>query len=190
MGFGTTPPTLRRKTNDVDHSRSDFDFRINMIQQRTFDVHSESLLQSSFLSVSESGGTLNTPIQTFEPSLPDTSALIGMGTVVLLCVVAGFVWSNEVVPTARTNLAISKSRGDVKEYLDEIKEAGESERKLEKWMFSDWLNKGQQKEAAIPFLKKAKWNSGDNPVLVTTLIMGIGVIIASFTERVSSGQAF
>ena len=45
-------------------------------------------------------------------------------------------------------------------------------RDLERWLFSDWLNKpdakgGRQKEPALPVLKEAKWNSGDNPVLVT-----------------------
>ena len=45
-------------------------------------------------------------------------------------------------------------------------------RGFERWLFSDWLNKpaskgGRQKEPALPILKDAKWNSGDNPVLVT-----------------------
>ena len=45
-------------------------------------------------------------------------------------------------------------------------------RDFERWLFSDWLNKpntkgGRQKEPALPILKDAKWNSGDNPVLVT-----------------------
>ena len=45
-------------------------------------------------------------------------------------------------------------------------------RDFERWLFSDWLNKpsgkgGRQKEPALPILKEAKWNSGDNPVLVT-----------------------
>ena len=33
-------------------------------------------------------------------------------------------------------------------------------------------------------LRKAKWNSGDNPVLVTAGIMMVGIVIASITERV------
>ena len=45
-------------------------------------------------------------------------------------------------------------------------------RGFERWLFTDWLNKpdakgGRQKEPALPILKDAKWNSGDNPVLVT-----------------------
>ncbi len=46
-------------------------------------------------------------------------------------------------------------------------------RDFERWLFSDWLNRptngkeGRRKEPALPILKDAKWNSGDNPVLVT-----------------------
>jgi len=63
-------------------------------------------------------------------------------------------------------------------------------RDFERWLFSDWLNKpsskgGRQKEPALPILKEAKWNSGDNPVLVTAAIMMLGVVLASITERVS-----
>ena len=47
----------------------------------------------------------------FEAVAPDTSLLAGFGIVVVLCIVAGYVWANEVVPVSRTKLAISKSRG-------------------------------------------------------------------------------
>ena len=125
----------------------------------------------------------------FEASIPDTSVLVGLGIVVILCVFASVVWANEVVPVSRAKLAVSKSRGEVREYLDSMKTDKENDRRLEKWLFSDWLNNGRiKKDSAIPFLKEAKWNSGDNPVLVTCALMGIGVIVASFTERVSSGS--
>lgn len=156
---------------------------------------------------------------------PDPTLLIGMGSVVLLCVVAGFVWANDVVPISRTKLAISKSRGDVREYLDKLignstssssdiefnatmiaesseQQSDENKNKLikpnvgdgrdfERWLFSDWLNNskskgGRQKESALPILKKAKWNSGDNPIIVTTAIMLLGVVVASVTERIAS----
>ena len=168
--------------------------------------------------------------QVFEPVLPDSSLLIGMGSVVLLCIVAGIVWANEVVPVSRTKLAISKSRGEVRDYLDELSGSSSSidadgieldatiiaegteeqqtkestnnkdelikpnvgdGRDFERWLFSDWLNNnkskgGRQKEPALPILKKAKWNSGDNPVLVTAAIMMLGVVVASVTERIAS----
>ena len=68
----------------------------------------------------------------------------------------------------------------------------EDGRDFERWLFSDWLNKptngkgGRQKEPALPILREAKWNSGDNPVLVTAAIMMLGVILASITERIAT----
>ena len=188
-----------------------------------------SLPTSLLISDSDVGGAVtmqqmsSSPPQEFEAILPDASLLIGMGSVVLLCIVAGIVWANEVVPVSRTKLAISKSRGEVRDYLDElssssnnndvglnttmIAEASEMQmsdngeelikpnvgdgRDFERWLFSDWLNNnkskgGRQKEPALPILKKAKWNSGDNPVLVTAAIMMLGVVVASVTERIAS----
>jgi hypothetical protein len=65
-------------------------------------------------------------------------------------------------------------------------------RDFERWLFTDWLNKpnmnkgGRRKESALPILKDAKWNSGDNPVLVTAAIMMLGVVLASITERIAT----
>ena len=158
-------------------------------------------------------------VRVFEPVMPDTSGLAAMGGVVVICVVAALVWNNSVVPISRTKLAISKSRGDVKQYLDELEEGAASTtsassledgeiatsiqaneepvesdgREFERWLFTDWLEgrksgskAGRQKEPAIPILKSAKWNSGDNPVVVTSALMFLGVIVASLTERVGS----
>ena len=51
-------------------------------------------------------------------------------------------------------------------------------RTFERWLLRDWLSEqSQQKAAALPFLPKAKFNSGDNPILVATgLIMVTGVV--------------
>lgn len=169
--------------------------------------------------------TATTSTTTFEPVLPDTTTLVAMGSIVVLSVIAAAVWANSVVPVSRTKLAISKSRGEVKEYLDELKATapsassrsedvdasvaddadegdalvsvsttttpddveGGDDRALERWLFADWLrgNKSaNQKPAAVPFLKKAKWNSGDNPVLVTSGMLLLCVVVASVTERI------
>eukprot|EP00547_Thalassionema_nitzschioides_P000313 CAMPEP_0194217358 /NCGR_PEP_ID=MMETSP0156-20130528/21069_1 /TAXON_ID=33649 /ORGANISM="Thalassionema nitzschioides, Strain L26-B" /LENGTH=170 /DNA_ID=CAMNT_0038946389 /DNA_START=76 /DNA_END=588 /DNA_ORIENTATION=+ len=123
-------------------------------------------------------------IQTFDPIMPDTTTLIGFGILTILCGVSWFVWSEQVVPVSRTKLAISKSRGDVKEYLEDLKQEG-VERPVEQWLFADWLRENKSaKLPAIPFLKKAKWNSGDNPVVVTAAIMMLGIVVASVSERV------
>lgn len=188
--------------------------------------------------------TADANVQVFEPVMPDTSGLVAMGGVVVLCVIAALVWNNSVVPISRTKLAISKSRGEVKQYLDgldgleeraaatttdtsgsdnisedietsmqsnsadDISEGVETStsmqsnsadaadsdgRDFERWLFTDWLEgrkggskAGRQKEPALPILKSAKWNSGDNPVVVTSALMFLGVVIASLTERTGS----
>jgi hypothetical protein len=123
---------------------------------------------------------------TFEPILPDTSLLIGMGSVTVLCVIAAIVWANQVVPVSRTKLALSKKKGgEVRDYLDELQES--EDRSMEKWLFTDWLNNDKRKkDPALPLLPKAKWNSGDNPVLVTSALLMVGVLIAAVTERVGT----
>ena len=195
----------------------------------------------------------------FEAIGPDPSVLASFGIVVLLCIAAGYVWANDVVPVSRTKLAISKNRGEVRDYLDSLRpESGATMeevedrveeirnildgtaqqlasssttttlsdadddpssiltttmeqqqqqqnndnvivkpnvgdgRDFERWLFTDWLNKpnmskgGRRKDPALPILKDAKWNSGDNPVLVTAAIMMLGVVVASITERIAT----
>ena len=154
---------------------------------------------------------------TFEPIAPPTETLVGFGVIFVLCVIASWVWQNQVVPVSRTKLAISKSRGQVKEYLDELKASenatplndvtattsmafegvsenvSQDDRAFERWLFTDWLqdNKsarkaGRQKEPALPILKDAKWNSGDNPVLVAAALLGICILFSAITERIVS----
>jgi hypothetical protein len=172
-----------------------------------------------------------------------------MLVILVLCVASAVVWNTQVVPVSRTKLAISKARGPVQQYLQELSLVGtertttattftkddhddnvvpkdkqasnkdlpftkeedmplstitttgttvapppptstpgtNNSRALERWLFADWLNtyqnKKTKKEPAIPVLKSAKWNSGDNPVLVTAAMMIVGIVIASCTER-------
>eukprot|EP00536_Pseudo-nitzschia_multiseries_P010090 jgi/Psemu1/202343/e_gw1.296.61.1 len=135
------------------------------------------------------------PSGVYEAVLPPTETLAGMGFIVVLCVALYWVWEQQVVPVSRTKLAISKSRGEVKEYLDELRatSASGSTVEVERWLFTDWLsdNKsdprkaGRQKEPALPVLKNAKWNSGDNPVVVAALLMLIGLVATAATERIA-----
>lgn len=178
------------------------------------------------------------PAGVYEAVLPQTETLVGMGFILVLCVALYWVWENQVVPVSRTKLAISKSRGEVKEYLEELKESSPSvdssaqssslmdsgeavseigelalqsnltattdetvaaspsrkdDRAFERWLFTDWLqdNKserkgGRQKEPALPILKDAKWNSGDNPVVVAAFLMLVGLFFTAFTERLAT----
>lgn len=229
----------------------------------TNDNYSLSIISSTSLStitMASSSSTLssssNPNTRVFEAIGPDPSVLGAFGIVVLLCIAAGYVWANDVVPVSRTKLAISKNRGEVRDYLDSLRpEPGPTTeevddrvddmhsilngsaqqlalstttttpsdanndplktkeeqqrfksndknvivkpnvgdgRDFERWLFTDWLNKpnmsksGRRKEPALPILKDAKWNSGDNPVLVTVGIMMIGVVLASISERIAT----
>ena len=191
------------------------------------------------LALNNVNAIMEQPSGVYEAVIPQTETLIGMGVIAILCVVLYFVWEKQVVPVSRTKLALSKKKGDVKNYLDELKASElssettqtigsvdensslltegsamginsstdtdksdneiqtenqpSSDRAFERWLFNDWLvdNKsekkaGRQKQPALPILKNAKWNSGDNPVVVAALLMMIGVIFTALTERIAS----
>jgi len=156
------------------------------------------------------------PQQQFEAVAPPTQTLVGMAVIVVLCAITAWYWQTQVVPVSRTNLAMSKKKGPLRDYLQELEDAGdrqgdemvavvngtaamqssetndgEPSRAFERWLFTDWLQSdkpskpGRQKEPALPILKDAKWNSGDNPVLAATALISLGVLITSITERVS-----
>jgi len=186
-----------------------------------------SLVSESNVDGGLSGTNLD-PSGVYEAVIPQTETLVGMGVIAILCVALYLVWENQVVPVSRTKLAISKKRGEVRDYLDELKVetstmsiedtaadksnntqtqnpissslspqmssiSASKDRAFEKWLFNDWLNDnksekkvGRQKEPALPILKSAKWNSGDNPVVVAALLMMIGVVVTALTERIAS----
>lgn len=71
-------------------------------------AESPSSMTSSWISTAVAGGN---DVVAYDAIMPNTAVLASMGFVVLLCVVAGYVWANDVVPISRTKLAISKNRG-------------------------------------------------------------------------------
>jgi hypothetical protein len=124
-----------------------------------------------------------TVMREFEPQI-SAETVTSMVLITLLCAVAAAYWWNVVIPDRRAELAMSKRKGEVKEYLDDLREAEVlGERQAERWLFADWLRNREAKPGAIPFLKKAKWNSGDNPVLVAFAGIMSFVIAASVLER-------
>lgn len=128
------------------------------------------------------------PSTTFEPIVPDTTALLGFGAVVAISVLAAIVWNTQVVPVSRAKLALSKKSGEVKQYLDELKNSEDNTgRRFEQWLFTDWLQTNKtRKDPALPILSKAKWNSGDNPVLAATALIILGVVASAIAERVAT----
>lgn len=126
--------------------------------------------------------------QVFEPQMPE-------GTMQGFLVTGGIlyatsqVWWNSVIPIKREELLKSKREGDVKEYIDNLRNTTSEDetRGFERWLFTDWIRAANKqsrvKPAALPFLKKAKWNSGDNPVLVAFGAIMALVISTSVLER-------
>jgi hypothetical protein len=139
-------------------------------------VNVKTLLQSNDYAVA---------VKTYEAQLSSES-IFAMITTSIVLYFAATLWWNSVVPTQRLKLSKSKRIGGVKSYLDGLKsDSEENNRKFEKWLFADWLRKDPDpKSGAIPFLKKEKWNSGDNPVLAAFASIMFCVVIASVTERI------
>lgn len=233
------PISLTKTTLSVSSTVNDAVWSERILPK--FDLFAHNLLASSTLVTPANynaivDSTTAAPTTTFEPMLPDTTALFGFVSIVIVCAIAAWVWANQVVPVSRTKLALSKKNGPVKEYLDELmgvetrqlekqqqlqiqneetlvvsestlegensppiavpnndNSNNNNNRALERWLFTDWLqnNKsastpGRQKEPALPVLKNAKWNSGDNPILAATALILVGVTLTALVERIES----
>ena len=132
----------------------------------------------------------------YTPSPMDTSVLAQQAVVIGLSAGAYAYWSSVIVPQKRTELSKSKRGGEIDEYLAELEtEDGAAERPLERWLLSDWVDarskdgrpRERNKVSAIPILKDAKWNSGDNPVLAAAALILAAGIASSLGERVWNG---
>ena len=114
---------------------------------------------------------------------PPATTLFGLTLTVALSTGAYVYWDGTIVPQKRKELAKSKRKGEIKEYLDDLKEA--DERSAEKWLMNDWLENepGKEKQPAVPFLPSKKFNSGDNPVIATTALIMLPVLLAAALHR-------
>ena len=119
----------------------------------------------------------------YGPQAPDASVLAGLAGTVLLSGGAYVYWDKVIVPMKRTEVSKSKRKGEIKEYLEEIRE--DDDRKAEQWLFNDWLEPAA-KEAAIPGLPKAKWNSGDNPVIAAAALITLLGVGNAVVEKVAA----
>lgn len=122
----------------------------------------------------------------FEAQMPSMESLVGFGAILVTLLGAASFWWNVIIPQKRTELSLSKRKGSVNEFLTDLREIDENESMLkpfQRWFFTDWLRKDTNKSPAIPLLKKAKWNSGDNPVLVAFAGIMAFVVSASLAER-------
>ena len=123
----------------------------------------------------------------YTPTPVDPSVIAQQLAVVGVSGAAGFVWWTQTVPAKRLEVSRSKKSGEIAELLDELDEAeATGDRKLERWLLTDWREPSRRKEPALPMLPKSKFNSGDNPILAAAaLIMSFGLANA-LAERAAS----
>ena len=139
------------------------------------------IIPNSLKSKAETKMTQLVLFDSFEAQV-DPEALKGLLVTSSVLVGAASVWWYQIVPAKRLEVSKSKRQGEIKEMLDEIKGSEDNEMLVKKWLFADWLRPGPKK-AALPMLKKAKWNSGDNPILVAFSAVISCVIASSIAER-------
>ena len=123
----------------------------------------------------------------YTPTPVDPSVIAQQLAVIGVSGAAGFVWWTQTVPAKRLEVSRSKKSGEIAELLDELDEAeATGDRKLERWLLTDWREPSSRTEPALPMLPKSKFNSGDNPILAAAaLILSFGVANA-LAERASS----
>ena len=126
-------------------------------------------------------------VRRYTPTPVDPSVVAQQLAVVGISGAAGFVWWTQTVPAKRLEVSRSKKSGEIAELLDELDEAeATGDRKLERWLLTDWREPSRRKEPALPMLPKSKFNSGDNPILAAAaLIMSFGLANA-LAERAAS----
>ena len=123
----------------------------------------------------------------YTPTPVDPSVIAQQLAVIGVSGAAAFVWWTQTVPAKRLEVSRSKKSGEIAELLDELDEAeATGDRKLERWVLTDWREPSRRKEPALPMLPKSKFNSGDNPVLAAAaLILSFGLANA-LAERAAS----
>ena len=128
-----------------------------------------------------------TVVRRYTPTPVDPSVIAQQLAVIGVSGAAGFVWWTQTVPAKRLEVSRSKKSGEIAELLDELDEAeATGDRKLERWLLTDWREPSRRKEPALPMLPKSKFNSGDNPVLAAAaLILSFGLANA-LAERAAS----
>ena len=126
-------------------------------------------------------------VRRYTPTPVDPSVIAQQLAVIGVSGAAGFVWWTQTVPAKRLEVSRSKKSGEIAELLDELDEAeATGDRKLERWLLTDWREPSRSKEPALPMLPKSKFNSGDNPVLAAAaLILSFGLANA-LAERAAS----
>ena len=123
----------------------------------------------------------------YTPTPVDPSVIAQQLAVIGVSGAAGFVWWTQTVPAKRLEVSRSKKSGEIAELLDELDEAeATGDRKLERWLLTNWREPSRRTEPALPMLPRSKFNSGDNPIVAAAaLILSFGLANA-LAERAAS----
>ena len=126
-------------------------------------------------------------VRRYTPTPVDPSVIAQKLAVIGVSGAAGFVWWTQTVPAKRLEVSRSKKSGEIAELLDELDEAeATGDRKLERWLLTDWREPSRRTEPALPMLPRSKFNSGDNPIVAAAaLILSFGLANA-LAERAAS----
>ena len=126
-------------------------------------------------------------VRRYTPTPVDPSVIAQQLAVIGVSGAAGFVWWTQTVPAKRLEVSRSKKSGEIAELLDELDEAeATGDRKLERWLLTDWREPSRRTEPALPMLPRSKFNSGDNPIVAAAaLILSFGLANA-LAERAAS----
>ena len=126
-------------------------------------------------------------VRRYTPTPVDPSVIAQQLAVIGVSGAAGFVWWTQTVPAKRLEVSRSKKSGEIAELLDELDEAeATGDRKLERWLLTNWREPSRRTEPALPMLPRSKFNSGDNPIVAAAaLILSFGLANA-LAERAAS----
>ena len=126
-------------------------------------------------------------VRRYTPTPVDPSVVAQQLAVIGVSGAAGFVWWTQTVPAKRLEVSRSKKSGEIAELLDELDEAeATGDRKLERWLLTNWREPSRRTEPALPMPPRSKFNSGDNPIVAAAaLILSFGLANA-LAERAAS----
>lgn len=123
--------------------------------------------------------------------------------VVVLCTAIPYAaWWYVVVPNRRREIASSKRRGDIKEYLQDLSETPSTDRKAEKWMYDRYLREAKLVDGPRPKglpdavgafedglqenLPGGGFWSFDNPVFVYFIVFAVFVVYQLFARALGA----
>jgi hypothetical protein len=127
----------------------------------------------------------------YTPSAVESDTIIQQSIVLAGTALPALYWWRVTVPEKRLEISRSKKRGELKDVLDDLAQENDvagsptsGQKKLERWLLTDWLREEKRKEPALPFLPRSKFNSGDNPILVAGSLIVLTGVLSAIIKRI------